>query len=139
MIRILAAFLVLLALGAPACQPTNVSPKGGASLVGEWHWVSSTGGFTGKQTYTPASTGTEEKWVFGADSTYQVYATKQGATRLTESGSFSVGTAPSIYTGQPARALRLQGRQPYIIEELGSTRLGLADNSPDGFGHTYER
>lgn len=131
----------LLALGAAACQQAVVSPKGGTSLVGEWHWVSSTGGLTGNQTYTPASTGTEEKWVFRADSTYQVYATKQGTTQLTKSGTFSLGPAPSIYTGQPARALYLGGRQarPAIIEELSSTRLRLADNYPDGFGSTYER
>ncbi|MGI4823083.1 MAG: hypothetical protein ACRYFV_17885 [Janthinobacterium lividum] len=44
-------------------------------ILGEWHWVSSQGGLTGKQTYTPASTGTTTTWVFKADGTYQLHTT----------------------------------------------------------------
>lgn len=136
------ATVALLALGASACQQATVAPEGGTGLVGEWRWVLSQGGFTGKQTDTPASTGTTHTWLFRADSTYQAYTTRQGTSQLTDSGTFSLGSAPSIYTGRPDRALRLRSRQAqqvYIVQELSSHRLRLADNYPDGFGHTYER
>ena len=135
------ATIVLLALGASACQQEAVAPEGGTGLVGEWHWVISQGGLTGHQTATPASTGTTQTWVFRADSTYQAFTTQQGSPQLTDSGTFSLGLAPSIYTGSSSRALRLHGQRErlYIVQELSSTRLQLADNYPDGFGHTYER
>ncbi|WP_426062278.1 hypothetical protein, partial [Hymenobacter sp. B1770] len=104
-------------------------------------------GMTGRQTLTPASTGIAVRWVFTPDSTFQAYETRQGTTRQTKSGTYSLGSVRSIYTGQAARALRFTplpgspvtaGPETYVMEELGA-HLRLADNNPDGFGHTYRR
>jgi hypothetical protein len=129
----------LLILGTTACQRTD-APPADQGIMGEWHWVSTVGGLTGKQTYTPASTGSTETWVFKSDSTYQHAITRQGSTSVTEMGTFSLGSVRSIHTGQAARALVLRGQQAqtFLLEEV-STRLALSDNYYDGFGHTYER
>ena len=75
-----------------------------------------------------------------ADSTYQRRTRQAGGALLTETGTFSLGSTKSIYSGQPARALTLRGKQAqtFVVQELTS-RLVLADNYYDGFGHTYER
>jgi len=127
-----------LALTTPGCQKTATPPLG---LVGEWGWVSSRGGLTGKQTDTPASTGTSRQWVFRADSTFQQRETRQGVALPAQEGTYLLGVVSSIYTGRPARALtiiRLGQHQTYVLSELGS-RLVVNDNYPDGFGKTYER
>jgi hypothetical protein len=130
----------LLGLCATACQrKTDASPTT-QSLLGEWHWVATTGGFTGRQTYTPASTGTTETWVFNADSTYRHYTSRLGSPPVTETGAFSLGSVKSIHSGQAARALILRGPagQTFVLEEV-TTRLALSDNIYDGFSYTYER
>jgi hypothetical protein len=131
--------VALLILGTTACQRTDATPAD-QGIMGEWHWVSTVGGLTGKQTYTPASTGSNETWVFKADSTYQRDITRQGGTLVKEQGTFSLGSVKSIHTGQATRALILRGQQAqtFLLEEV-STRLALSDNYYDGFGHTYER
>ena len=141
-------FLFRAALSLLPLLPGCAKPAGPDNgLVGEWAWVRSQGGMTGAQTYTPASTGVAVRWVFTSDSTFQAYETRQGATRQTESGTYSLGSVRSIYNGQSARALRfapipsraVPGRAvTYVLEELGA-QLILADNNPDGFGHTYRR
>jgi hypothetical protein len=98
------------------------------------------GELTGKQTYSPASTGSTATWVFKADDTYERRISQAGGASLTETGTFSLGSTKSIYSGQPARALTLSGKQAqtFVIQERTS-RLILADNRYDGFRHTYER
>jgi hypothetical protein len=135
------ALAVLFAICASACQKADVAPANtDQSIVGEWHWVSSVGGLTGKQTYTPASTGSTETWVLKADSSYQRRISQPSGAQTTETGTFSLGSVKSIYSGQPARTLTLRGKQSqtFVIQELTS-RLVLADNWYDGFGHMYER
>ncbi|TVT37378.1 hypothetical protein FNT36_23540 [Hymenobacter setariae] len=134
------ALATLLAVGA-ACQKASVSPAAtDQRIVGEWHWVSSMGGISGKQNHTPASTGSTDTWVLKADSTYQRRTTQPGGAQTTETGTFSLGSIKSIYTGQPARALTLRSKQPqtFVVLEL-TPRLVLGDNYYDGFAHTYER
>jgi hypothetical protein len=136
--RLLAA--AILALGAVACQKTTLAPPA-EGLVGEWNWVQSRGGFTGNQTETPASTGTSRRWAFRADSTFTQYVVQQGVAKPAQAGTYSLGVARSIYTGQPARALTIRLGQPqtYLLSGVSSSRLVLADNAYDGFGDTYER
>jgi hypothetical protein len=108
--------------------------------MGEWHWVSTVGGLAGNQTYTPASTGITETWVFKSDSTYQRAVTRQGGPSTTETGTFSLESVKSIYTGQAERALVLRGQQEQtLLLDAVTTRLALSDNYYDGFKHTYER
>ncbi|TFZ62606.1 hypothetical protein E4631_24845 [Hymenobacter sp. UV11] len=148
------ANLSLLAMSTSCEKSTATDPTPAVSennISGEWEWVKTVGGLTGNQTYTPSSTGVATKWVFKPDSTFQQYDTRQGVTQLTESTTFSIRSARSIYTGQPTQALRINRHvsagspstlviQPviYIIEELG-TELKIADNYADGFGQTYRR
>ncbi len=135
------ALAALLAVSTTACRKAGVEPApADQGLLGAWHWVSSTGGFTGKQTYTPASTGAIITWLFKPDNTYQSVTTQVGGTQVTDTGTYSLGSVKSIYSGQSAQSLTLHGKQSqtFVIEEV-STRLVLADNAYDGFGHTYER
>ena len=126
-----------LALATPACQKAEAPPQG---LLGEWNWVESRGGLTGNQTYSPASTGTTVRWLFRADSTVLVRTTQQGVAQPTQTGTHSLGTVRSIYSGQAARTLTLRLAQPrgYVLNEL-SSRLVVADNNPDGYTTAYER
>lgn len=135
------ALAALIAGSATACQKASVTPASAdQGIVGEWHWVSTVGGLTGRQTYNPASTGATETWVFKADSTYQHATIQWGGTPGTETGTCSLGSIRSIHTGQPARALLLRGKKPQalLLQEV-TTRLALSDNSYDGFGYIYER
>jgi hypothetical protein len=135
------ALAALLIFSISACQKSSVTPTlADQAIIGEWRWASSAGGLTGKQTYTPASTGSTDTWVFSADSTYQRHTTSSRSAQLTETGTFSLGSIKSIYSGQPARALILRGKQSqtFITQEV-TARLVLADNHYDGFKHTYER
>jgi hypothetical protein len=77
--------------------------------------------------------------VFKPDNTYQRVTTQAGGTQL-GTGTFSLGSIKSIYSGQSAQSLTLHGKQAqtFLIEEL-TPLLVLADNAYDGFGHTYER
>ncbi|MGI4872437.1 MAG: hypothetical protein ACRYFX_14815 [Janthinobacterium lividum] len=122
-----------------ACQQEAVTPST-TGIIGEWNWVSCTGGFSGKENLTPATTGTTIKWLFKTDSTVQMYTTKQGVLQPTETGVFSLGTTRSIYSGQPARSLTIRRMQPeiYVIKSLGS-QLVLQDNYPDGFERIFQR
>ena len=143
----------LLAVSTGACTKEATAPAevSGTEIYGEWDWVRTSGGLTGNQTYTPASTGVATRWVFKTDGTFQQYDTQQGSTRLTQSTTFTLGTAGSIHTGQPARALTINRQVPgptpnttsvqpvtYIIQGLG-TQLVVSDNYADGFGSTYQR
>ena len=117
-------------------------------IIGSWDWVASSGGLTGRQTHTPASTGIATTWVFKSDGTFQQYDTQQGTSRLVESTTFSLGSTHSIYTGQPTRSLTINRHADgptgtahpvtYVIQAVGE-RLEIADNNPDGFGYTYRR
>jgi hypothetical protein len=108
--------------------------------MGEWHWVSTAGGLTGRQTYTPVSTSSTETWLFKSDSTYQRDITRQSGTPVRETGTFSFGSVKSIRNGQAARALILRGqRTQTFLLETNTTHLTLSDNYYDGFEHSYER
>jgi hypothetical protein len=134
------ALAALFAASATACQKASLTPSStDQGIIGEWHWVSTVGGLTGKQTYTPASTGSTQTWVFKSDSTYQHVTIPRGGPSGTETGTFSLGSIRSIHTGEPARALLLHGKQSqvFLMEEV-TTRLVLSDNYYDGFGYTYE-
>jgi hypothetical protein len=73
--------------------------------------------------------------VFKADGTYQLHTTYAAGSSLVETGSFTLGTVNSIYSGQSAQALLLRGKQAqtFVVEEL-ITRLVLAGNSQTGLG-----
>jgi hypothetical protein len=155
---LICALVALVAAGTSACSteapaPSDFTgdPSSRNDIVGEWNWKSTDGGFSGKQHYTPASTGTATKWVFQRNGTFQQYDTTQGVTRLVETTTFSLGAKRSIYTGQPAQTLIINRHvtqsgtatgqvepQEFIIQELDQ-QLIIADNYYDGFGHTYER
>ncbi|MDJ0365736.1 hypothetical protein QMK33_11285 [Hymenobacter sp. H14-R3] len=149
------ASLSLLAMSTSCEKSTITDPTPAAvsenSISGEWEWVKTVGGLTGNQNYTPSSTGVATIWVFKPDSTFQQYDTRQGVTQLTESTTFSVRSARSIYNGQITQTLRINhhvsGGSPstsviqpitYLIEELGA-ELKIADNYADGFSQTYRR
>jgi hypothetical protein len=149
------ASLSLLLISTSCEKNTLTDPTPAAvsenDISGEWEWVKAVGGLTGNQTYTPSSTGIATTWVFKSDSTFQQYDTRQGVTQLTESTTFSIGSARSIYTGQITKTLRINrhvsGGSPstsvvqpvtYLIEKRG-TELKIEDNYADGFGRTYRR
>ena len=124
----------------PTPTPTPTSTATGSGIMAEWNWVSSVGSITGKQTLTPASTGTTIKWVFRADSTVQISTVSKGTAQPTQTVTYSLGVTRSIYSGQPARSLTLKHPQleVYLLQALES-QLVLKENHPDGFEVTFQR
>ena len=57
---------IFLLAGSSSCK----KEPGPAKIFGDWQWVSSTGGFTGKQVYTPASTNLSRTLSFTRDSMF---------------------------------------------------------------------
>ena len=55
-----------------ACNKENTSSTNSASIIGEWNWISSTGGIAGMK-YTPETTGEKRKIIFDNDSVFRFY------------------------------------------------------------------
>jgi hypothetical protein len=131
-------------LGSSSCK----KEEGPSDLLGDWQWVSSTGGITGKQVYTPASTNLSRTLSFRGDSLFV----------QCDNGSCSVPTKftsrleRSYITGEQTLILTLRRRlyfappdtgfhtllDRYSIQEVSKT-LRIIQDRPDGFIEVYQR
>lgn len=130
-------------LGNGSCK----EDPGPSEIFGDWQWVSHTGGFTGKQVYTPASTNSSRTLSFGRDSMF-VECINGQCTRPTKftsrmERSFFDGEQHliltirlKIYLAPPDTTHTLLHR--YSIREVSRT-LRIAQEWPDGFVEIYQR
>jgi hypothetical protein len=131
-------------LASSSCQ----KEAGPAELFGNWQWVSSTGGFTGKQVYTPASSNLSRTLSFSRDSLF-VQCDNGKCTGPTK---FTSRLERSYITGEQTLILTLRRRlylalpdtsyttilDRYRIQEVSQT-LRLIQDGPDGFTEVYYR
>ena len=79
---------------------------GPSELFGDWQWVSSTGGITGKEVYTPASINLSRTLSFTRDSMFVQCDNGRCSVPI----KFTSRTARSFLTGEQALILTLQRR-----------------------------
>lgn len=136
--------LGILLLGSSGCK----KEAGPAEIFGDWQWVSSTGGFTGKQVYTPASTNSSRTLSFSRDSMFVQCDDGQ----CDKPSRFTYKMGRSIFDGKQHLILTLHRKiylappdtgfqtilSRYSIREI-SNSLRIDQESPDGFIEIYQR
>ena len=116
----------------------NETPKLN-TIVGEWVWVKSYGGFTGGDLQTPENTNSVRKAIFKSDGT--MIMTVNGDTTL--NSTYSIIRDKSIFDSDSCNVL--------VIDKLSSDvsmryailtmtdSLILSEDVCDGYGHLYVR
>jgi hypothetical protein len=128
-------FTILIAI--IACKTISEQPSIENSLIGQWKFTSTSGGFAGKTTQSdPAN---PIILTFKKDGSYS--KTKNADT--IEQSTYEFTRAKSIYSGQEENAIRLgplssSKIDTYIITIKKDTLI-LADNVYDGFTSGYLR
>ncbi len=132
----LSFLLIITSLFAFSCTKEEVSSasESKSSLVGEWRWISSTGGIAGK-TITPSSAGYERKLVLTSDLKFSRYKDNT----LESSGTYQLTQGKSIYKVEQVDFIKFSDGTSAVIISQSATELSLADNFYDGFGETYQR
>ncbi|MGI4761676.1 MAG: hypothetical protein ACRYF0_13285 [Janthinobacterium lividum] len=134
----------LLLAGNSSCK----KEAGPSEIFGDWQWVSSTGGFTGKQVHTPASTNLSRTVSFRRDSMF----VECDNGRCTLPAKFTSRMERSYLTGKPALILTFRRRiylappdtgfhiilDRYSVIEVSNT-LRIDQDGPDGFVEIYQR
>ena len=134
-------------LGSNGCKKEKLAPTSTA-IFGEWQWVSSVGGLTGKNVLTPANTRTERTYRFNRDSTFvECYNNQCEApikfTLRMEMSFFDhqqhlILTIPRrIYLAPPDTGFHVI-RFRYAAREV-SNSLRLAEEVADGYEESYQR
>jgi hypothetical protein len=122
---------------------------GPSEIFGDWQWVSSTGGSTGKQVFTPASTNSSRTLSFGRDSLF-VQCEKGQCSVPTK---FTSRMERSYITGEQTLILTIRRRiylalpdtsfqtilDRYSIQEVSKKTLRIVQDGPDGFIEVYQR
>jgi hypothetical protein len=136
--------LILFLLSDSGCK----KEKGPFEIFGDWQWVSSTGGFTGKQVFTPASTNVSRTLSFGRDSLF-VQCDNGKCSMPTK---FTTRMERSYINGEKTLILTIRRRiyltpsdtsfntilSRYSIQEVSKT-LRITQDGPDGFIELYQR
>ena len=141
--RINCLLLSAVLLGGSGCK----KDPGPTELFGDWQWVSSTGGFTGKEVYTPASINLSRTLSFTHDSLFVQCDNGQCSVPT----KFTSRTERSYITGKPTLILTIRRRvylappdsfhtilDRYSMQEVSNT-LRITQERPDGFEEIYHR
>lgn len=141
--------IISLALGIFLVGTSSSCEKesGPSEIFGEWQWVSSTGGITGKEVYTPASINLSRTLSFTRDSMFVQCDNGQCSTPT----KFTSRTAQSFLTGKPTLILTLRRKvylappdtthtilDRYSLIEVSRT-LRIHQERPEGFIEIYRR
>jgi hypothetical protein len=136
--------VALLLAGSSSCKKES----GPFEIFGNWQWVSSTGGITGKEVYTPASISLARTLSFGRDSMFVQCDNGQCSVPT----KFTSRTERSYQTGKPTLILTIRRRiylalpdtgfhtilDRYSMQEVSNT-LRIRQERPDGFEEVYYR
>ena len=136
-------------LGSNGCKKAETLPIS-TEIFGEWQWVSSVGGLTGKEVVTPASVGVERTYRFNWDSTFveclsynkqceaPVKFTLRMETSFFDHQQHLILTIPRrVYLARPDTGFHVI-RFRYAVREV-SNSLRLAQERPDGYEESYHR
>jgi len=135
---------LLLLAASSSCKKES----GPSELFGDWQWVSNTGGFTGKEVYTPANSNLSRTLTFTRDSMFVQCDNGQ----CSAPARFTSRTERSFFTGKPTLILTLHRRiylarpdtgsvtirSRYSINEI-SNKLRINQEVADGFEEVYTR
>jgi hypothetical protein len=140
--KILLLNLLLIAWGCQSNEPQH-------PIVGDWRWVSSTGGIAG-WTVKPRN---NDEYVprFTASGTFEVYTN----TKLFYSGNYRLTNTESIYSNSKEPSFVVENfvrhekdtvrfypifpKNGTIISRFSNKELELADNCYDCYGHYFLR
>ena len=117
-----------------SCEPNDTPTPINDLVKGEWEWTGSSGGFGGISD-TPASTGVEERLVFGEGATYSRYS--NGV--LSATGKYVVRKKTCIHDGQKKPVIIFSDEQELMVEQLDATTLDLSHDVHDGINYHYKR
>jgi hypothetical protein len=131
-------------LAAMACEKEKDQPP--YEIYGEWNWLKSYGGITGRDLETPENTGISKIFTFlhndtviitaNADTTHRTnyYLSREKSLLLQD--TFDFVTINYIYRISDTETLSLPMR--YMIKTLTDT-LVLDEDVYDGYGHQFVR
>ena len=115
-------------------------------LLGKWRWVKSTGGITGKDVRTPATTGYHRTMDFGEDDTVRIFLDDSLTAKVhylllelekvndTTRSSWLLFFFQSFKEKEDSLYI-----QRYFIEQLSCCKLILQDYGADGYVHFWKR
>ena len=129
------------------CQKEPAAPSA-PEIFGNWEWVSSRGGITGREVHTPANTGLARTMSFKRDSMFVQCENGQ----CTVPTKFTSRLERSQFTGEPTLILTIRRRfylappdtgfhvllSRYSIRSAADT-LRITQEKPDGFEEVYQR
>lgn len=128
--------LIIATLFAFSCtkEEINATTETTNSLVGEWRWVSSTGGIAGR-TITPTTAGYERRLILTADLKFSRYKDNT----LESSGTYQITPGKSIYKPEQVDFIKFSDGTSVVLMSQTTDELSLADNFYDGFSESYQR
>ena len=116
-------------------EPTYASDE--EKILGDWNWLSSSGGITGRVTETPETRGYHQTYIFAADDTLSIFR----ADTLIWRTFYMLGIGSTIFGDSVSVIVIYNKSDPptwrYVFE--GNDTLVLVDNAYDGFGHGFKR
>lgn len=133
-------------LGSSGCKKQEAPPVS-TEVFGEWQWVSSVGGITGKNVLTPAITGVARTYRFDRDSTVvecdngqceaAVKFTLRMETSFFDHQQHLILTIPhTLHLPPPTGVYVIRSR--YTVREV-SNSLRLTEEVADGYEEVYNR
>jgi hypothetical protein len=140
-------FLVLMLIGILISSCNKDDSVVSNSIVGEWLWTKSYGGFSGADLQTPESSGVNKKMIFLVDGSFYmvensdtVFQTNYFTSReksILFHDTFNFVTVNYNYR-IPGSDSVLISPMRYIIQTLNDT-LEVTEDVFDGYGHQYVR
>ena len=126
---------IAISLVALSCKSNPIDSNGGQSIVGEWVWIQSSGGYAGNTIRPAANT----KFVlrFTSDSSYAEI--RNDTVLLTSRYSIHLGQTIFQSDLMPVISFQNSSIPMKVIFKLSNDSLHLADNHYDGYGSLYIR
>jgi hypothetical protein len=133
-IRLLAIITICLSfLMCAGRGKKGAEPDLSQSILGEWEWVESFGGFAGEHR-TPESVGYTKKYVFRPDHTFLQYRDDT----LVDKREYRI-TEKVVWKKDRAKVLEIEGMTDQIIGFEGNNKLTLAGHCYDCFSEVFMR
>lgn len=126
-------YLIILYLFITSCKKDSVAPSSSNDLKGTWRQISYGGGFDGKTYQVPA----DSVFIITFNNSFRYERKRNG--RLVASGTYEVGKAKSIYSGQIEDAIQLDGNGLWSVIKIDGKTLDLSINAYDAGGSSYTR
>ena len=146
--KLIISFTIVLSFSVISCEKDNgIIEDNNSSIVGEWIWLKSYGGFTGGDIQTPEQNGIEKIVKFYNNDTVEIFEnevlihktdyflSREESILLNDTFDF-LTINYKYWIINPDSIITLPMR--YIIRDLSDT-LMLDEDVYDGYGHLYKR